>query len=252
MIEPITAGLVAGFVSEKVRDKVVDLGVEALQKFGISRWSAHRAERFLTQLMEELRKQQDIKHDSATLDELLGKVATGDKETSLLFDAYRRVALCASKDIGPMVIAVRTASLLAKHAEASDDDEQIFMAAESLNDRDFIEFIRWIDGRVEEVRTPKHKNLQPPVVPGLDFITRVTARATRGTFDNDGVPINLFTDVGAFAPKLQTLGILVSFTRPTPVPSTPQRVEHFVGATSVAKPLYAVTKRVSSIRPSES
>lgn len=250
MVEPIAAAVMANFLVEKARDKFADFGIDVLQKFGISRWSKHRAERFLAQLIEELRKQQHVKYESATLNELLTKVMKGDAETSLLFDAYRRVALCASKDIGPMVIAVFTAALLERCVDASDEEEQIFMAAEALNDRDFSEFIRWFNEKHDEARAPKHPNLKLPTVSGLIVLERVTAKATRNTFNKSETPINLFTDVGAFAAKLQSLGILVYFSRPAVTTNDPHRVEHFVGVTRAATRLYAVANRVSTVKPS--
>ncbi|MFM0096384.1 hypothetical protein PQQ87_12280 [Paraburkholderia nemoris] len=249
MVEPITAITLGSFVTDKAADKLADAGVEWLEKNVTSRWNKYRAKRFLVQLIEELRKQEDIKHESATLNELLAKVIKGDKETSELFDAYRRVALCASKDIGPMVIAVFTAGLWAKNVEAGDEEEQLFMAAEALNDRDFVDFIQWFTEKSAEAMAPKHENLRLPDVPGLRVVERVTAKATRNTFNKGDTPINLFTDVGAFAPKLQNLGVLVHFTRPTRGGGS-HRVDHFVGVTIAAIRLHVVASRVATVKHS--
>ncbi|WP_234775315.1 hypothetical protein [Paraburkholderia tropica] len=247
MAEPIaTVGL---YLAGKAGDKVVDTAVEWVEKNVTAHWSRRRGRRFLSQLVEELRKQEDVRYESATLNELLAKVIKGDKETSELFDAYRRVALCASKDIGPMVIAVFLAALWERNVEAGDEEEQIFMAAKALNDRDFVEFIRWFREKSAEANAPKHENLKLPSVPGLRVLERVTAKATRGTFHNGETPINLFTDVGAFAPKLQNLGVLVHFTRPARG-SDPNRLEHFVGVTSAAVRLHIVASRVANVKHS--
>ncbi|WP_322085941.1 hypothetical protein [Burkholderia sp. BCC1999] len=247
MIEPITALTVGRYVAEKASDKLVDSGIEWLEKNVTSRWNKHRGRRFLAQLVEELRKQGEVRYESATLNELLAKIIKSDKETSELFDAYRRVALCASKDIGPMVIAVFVAGLWERNVEAGDEEEQLFMAAEALNDRDFVEFIRWFTEKSTEAMAPKHENLKLPDVPGLKVLERVTAKATRNTFHNGETPINLFTDVGAFAPKLQNLGVLVHFTRPARG-SDPHRVDHFVGVTGAALRLYLVANRVATAK----
>lgn len=247
MVEPITALTVGYYVAEKAGDKFVDAGVDWLEKNVISRWNKHRGRRFFSQLVDELRKQQDVKHESATLNELLSKVIKGDKETSELFDAYRRVALCASKDIGPMVIAVFVAALWERNIEAGDDEEQLFMAAEALNDRDFVDFIRWFTEKSAAAIEPKHENLKLPVVPGLRVLEQVTAKATRNTFHNGETPINLFTDVGAFAPKLQNLGMLVHFTRPSRG-GDPHQVDHFVGVTNAAVRLHVVARRVAAVK----
>lgn len=248
MVGPISAVTVGFYVAEKAGDKLVDAGVEWLEKNVTSRWNRHRGKRFFSQLIEELRKQEDVRYESATLNELLAKVIKGDKESSELFDAYRRVALCASKDIGPMVIAVLVAALWNKGIEAGDEEEQLFMAAEALNDRDFVEFFRWFAEKGEELKTPKHENLKLPNVPGLTVLERLTAKATRSTFHNGESPINLFTDVGAFAPKLQNLGMLVHFTRPGRG-ADPHRVDHFIGVTVATVRLHALASRVAMVKP---
>lgn len=249
MVEPITTYVVGRYLVEKGRDKLIDTGIEWLETNVTSRWSRHRGRQFLSQLIEELHKQQDVRYESATLNELLAKVVKSDKETSELFDAYRRVALCASKDIGPMVIAVFVASLWERNVEAGDEEEQLFMAAEALNDRDFVEFMRWFTEKSADANTPKHENLKLPMIPSLRVVERVTAKATRNTIHAGETPINLFTDVGAFAPKLLNLGMLVHFTRPARG-SDLNLVDHFIGVTSAAVRLHVVASRVANVKRS--
>jgi hypothetical protein len=232
---------------DKAKDVGVDLLIDKFKTQVISRWSKHRAEVFLAQLVDEVRKQGDEKFDSANLTDLLEKLAGGDAETSLLFDSYRRVALCASKDIGPMVIGVLTAVILRRDSKATDDEEQMFMAAESLNDRDFIEFIEWFERAHIQTHKPTHPTLQLPTFPGTVAVEHVTAKATRNTFSNADVPVNLFSDVGPFAPKLANLGIFVQFSRSVDTSKGTANTKQFVAATHVASRLYAVAKRVASV-----
>ncbi|MFM0729111.1 hypothetical protein PQQ52_01250 [Paraburkholderia sediminicola] len=231
---------------DKAKDVGIDLLIDRFKAHVIGRWSKHRAEVFLAQLVDEVRKQGDENFESANLNDLLKKLAGGDAETSLLFDAYRRIALCASKDIGPMVIGVLTAVILQRDSRATDEEEQMFMAAESLNDRDFIEFIEWFDRAHALTHKPKHPTLQLPTFPGVVAVEHVTAKATRNSFTDADVPVNLFSDVGPFAPKLANLGIVVQFSRSADTSKGPAKTKHFVAATHVASRLYAVAKRVAS------
>ncbi|WP_143746455.1 hypothetical protein [Caballeronia catudaia] len=246
----IVSVAIASAAGKMLVDKAKDIGIDLLiDKFKaqvVGRWSKHRAEVFLAQLLDEVRKQGDEKFESANLNDLLEKLADGDAETSLLFDAYRRVALCASKDIGPMVIGVLTAVILRRDSKANDDEEQMFMAAETLNDRDFVEFIEWFERAHAKTHKPTHPTLQLPTFPGAVAVEHVTAKATRNTFTNVGVPVNLFSDVGPFAPKLANLGIFVQFSRPADTSKGAANTKQYVAATHVATRLYSVAKRVAS------
>jgi len=137
-----TTSLVAGaqlLVEAEAKKKVIQYIKESV----IERWSSYRADQFFKTFLEEVRKEKDSRFDSADLNDMLKQVAAGDKQSSAIFDAYRRVALSASKEIGPMIIGTLTASIVLEDRDATNEEELIFHAAEILNDHDFDSMIRW-------------------------------------------------------------------------------------------------------------
>lgn len=66
MAGPITIATVGHFVFDKAAEKVLDTDITWFEQHVTSCWSRHRAKRFLAQLIEELRKQQDVKYESAS------------------------------------------------------------------------------------------------------------------------------------------------------------------------------------------
>lgn len=124
---------------------------EFVKKKIIERWSQYRAEKFFEAFLGEVGKQADGRYQLASLDELLEKLGANDEATSALFDAYRRVCLSASKDIGPRVIGLLTAEIVLQERSATDGEERIFQAAELLNDADFRGFVEYTRARQSQL-----------------------------------------------------------------------------------------------------
>lgn len=128
-----------------IQDKAVDALYELVKDRVIGRWSEHRAKSFFESFLDEVRKEKDVRSTSAELNDLLGAVANSEAQTSAIFDAYRRVALSASKDIGPMVIGLLTARIVLEDRSADEIEEMAFQGAEVLNDRDFASLLAWME-----------------------------------------------------------------------------------------------------------
>ncbi|WP_321949368.1 hypothetical protein [Paraburkholderia sp. J10-1] len=109
MVEPITTSLAlgaAGAVKDLAQDQLKGAVGDCLKDTAIARLSTLRADQFLAAFVDEVRKEADVITTSANLDDLLNAIAKNEKRTSALFDAYRRVALSASRVIGPKVIGM--------------------------------------------------------------------------------------------------------------------------------------------------
>lgn len=214
----------------------------------IAKWSEYRAHAFLSAFLDEVRKEQDVLHQSADLNDLLKLVSQTDNQTTALFDAYRRVALSSSKKIGPMVIGMLTAHIVLEDREATPDEELIFYAAETLNDRDFSDLKAWVAHAWEdnESRASHHlgNKLEPRNVlvktgpeqpPGVSLLTVGLGL--------DDTPLAIAEDVGIFALKLKNIGLLTETVRRRENPREAGSTRYFVIVSSACQQLYSLAAR---------
>jgi len=248
------AGIVHA-AKELVTDEAKSAMIDFMKEKVIGRWSEHRAKKFLATFVEEVRKEQDVKTASADLNDMLKEVANKAEVSSALFDAYRRVALSASKDIGPMIIGLLTATIVLAGREASADEEQLFEAAEILNDKDFSAFEAWMsnlhaDDRYNESMKESGESGSPqsisvlvrggsPLPPGvsLDHSTILGL---------DDMSFDLFKEVGAFALKLKGVGLLAEMTQPRGHPRNPEGTNYFVMVSPACEELYELVHRAQA------
>ncbi|WP_296661864.1 hypothetical protein [Paraburkholderia sp.] len=251
----------ADFALGKAKEKLFDMVKDSV----IGRWSEHRAQKFFAAFLDEVRNEQDVLTTSADLNDMLQSIADDDERTSTIFDAYRRVALSASKDIGPMVIGLLTARIVLENWSADETEEMVFEGAEALNDRDFSSLQAWIGGFVHGdseyrkaldnqklgigQRGPISILVKGGYQPSLS-ITR-TGRAPTISYQprvpaiNDESPLNLFNDIGPFALKLRNIGLLEESTSPRGYPRNPDGTNYFVRVSSACEVLYELAARAS-------
>ena len=91
-----------------------------------------------TNFFEELVELNSL--ETVEVDIALRKVLESKEAEEKLYEAYRKVCLAASKSLGPKIIAYVTSVLLIEDRFATEAEEQILLAAESMNDKEFIEF----------------------------------------------------------------------------------------------------------------
>lgn len=230
---PITTAVVAKTVQSIAEKEALKAATGFLKDKVIGRWSEHRAERFLATFLNEVRKEEDVKTTSADLNDMLQLISKSEDQTSALFDAYRRVALSASKDIGPMVIGLLTARIVLQDREATEIEEMAFEGAEILKDKDFMDFQAWMNWvhqdheyttnledqrRVGAERTSIARMVKGKIA-GATYLTPASPGASKSlTTGNVGQylyqptteenPLNIFRDVGSFALKLRNAGLL--------------------------------------------
>jgi hypothetical protein len=261
VITTTVAAAAADFALDKIKDNLFDMVKDNV----IGRWSQHRAQKFFDAFLDEVRKEQDVLTTSADLNDLLQAIADSDDQTSAIFDAYRRVALSASKDIGPMVIGLLTARIVLDERSASEIEEMVFEGAEVLNDRDLTSFIAWMQGFVHddssyksELAQQRAAGMQPASVPVLvkggyqpPVTVTTTGRAPTVTYQsrvpmiNDESPLNLFNDIGPFALKLRNIGLLEESTSPRGHPRNPDGTNYYVRVSPACERLYELAMRAS-------
>lgn len=137
-MEPISS-LVAGHVADKILDTVA----VRFRHLVIERWSRRRAEEFFATFCSQCAAERGLIND-AEVELSLERLLTDERSSEVLFDAYRRVSLARSRVLGPRVIGLLTAKLMASSRGATEEEENIFQAAESLVDDDFRAFRRFL------------------------------------------------------------------------------------------------------------
>jgi hypothetical protein len=128
------SSFLAGHAAGKLMDK---LGA-TFRTHVIDRWSRRRAEAFFEQLCRELAATPEGSAPE-DLEARLTRLVEDETCSEVLFDAYRRVSLAKSRDLGPRIIALLTAKIVAGRRVASDQEDSIFLAAENLTDDELTE-----------------------------------------------------------------------------------------------------------------
>ena len=206
-MEPITT-----FVGEKA----IGLLASKFKDAVIQRWGAHRARQFMDALLIAIGEDELIGGHPDKVQTMLDKAMADDNLSAVLFDAYRRVTLSASRDIGPRIIAFLTARLLLSEEEASEQDDAIFRAAEFMNDkelRDLAEFVEEHQKKaVKESDTSSTTKKSDSVVTkggALRYhyysIDESLEVENRQSFTG---PMNLSLDIGSWAGKAEWLGLV--------------------------------------------
>lgn len=107
----------------------------------IERWNRTRAEAFFDSFVSEFVYLGNAATDWDKVHAMLDEIMADEGKSELLMEAYRSVCLSVSNTVGPKVIAVLTARLIADRRIATPEEERLFLAAENLNDRDFKEMV---------------------------------------------------------------------------------------------------------------
>ncbi|MGA2253347.1 MAG: hypothetical protein ABSG53_01690 [Thermoguttaceae bacterium] len=179
------------FVGGYLADKALGRFCSLFKTNVIDRWSKRRAEEFDQTFCAQVGEN----HATEDLNDALDQIINDEAKSEALFDAYRRVALSASPTIGPRIIALITAKLVADGRWASSTEERLLAAAELLSDAEFVEAKDWFDRYVRKLDRPK----------GTFFYDSGTAE--------DVASVDLWDGWGAWAAKLGQLGFITHSIR---------------------------------------
>lgn len=180
----------------------LERAAEAFGRNVLRRWSDYRAKQFIEQFVAELSLDAGSGESvNKHLDELL----QDEGKSAALFDAFRHVFLSASREIGPRVLAVHMAEVVAGKVDDPEISDAVMLAASTLLDVEFSDFIAYAVGAGVEAASFADSSATVVVVKhdviALDSNYR-SARQTTG-------PINLRAELGSWAQKLQMIGLLV-------------------------------------------
>ncbi|HDR9228636.1 TPA: hypothetical protein QDB19_004909 [Burkholderia vietnamiensis] len=174
----------------------------------IERWSLYRAQMFYESFLYELEKQADVQYQSADLDDLLRKIDEKDEVSSVLFDAYRRVCLSASRELGPRIIGLLTAEIVLQERSATEGEECIFQAAETLSDSDFRDFAEYVNSK--QSRLGDDQRIAFETLGHTKYVIRddEAAAELEGGYLRPSEYIDIGTWVGLWALRLKHFGLV--------------------------------------------
>ncbi|GLQ33570.1 hypothetical protein [Litoribrevibacter albus] len=182
----------------------------------IERWTHYRAKNFFLQFQHRLLKVRQDGDFEEDISKKIEQILSTEIGSEIVFDAYRRVSLAKSKDIGPRIIGILTAELCLENRTANEIEELIFSAAESLNDSEMIESLSTIEQWLNQSTRNKRKGnlagstyienneliyiLEHNVIEDISYV---------GSQKNIDLSIDsLYDEFGSGMQKLKDLGIL--------------------------------------------
>ena len=132
--------VVSGRMLDHATGKLMEALGQRFQTEVIQRWTKPRAQNFFEAFCQEVLKESSVQNNG-NADVLLDMILEDDVRSEVLFDSYRRVCMARSRDMGPRIIGLLTAQVIANGAKATNSEEQIFMAAEQLTDDELLAFV---------------------------------------------------------------------------------------------------------------
>lgn len=203
-MDPVSS-LLAGHVAGKLMDY---LGSK-FKTSVIERWGRHRAERFFDEFCREVEIELGGT-ESARLDDILSQILEDEGCSEVLFDAYRRVSLTKSKELGPRIIGIVTAELVVQKRTADDIEDTILLAAENLTDAELIQYATFV--REQQARatakTDKDVTFTDDGSLKIEWQKEQFDSNWRCETDISVAPLNLDECLGRWASKLKSYGIL--------------------------------------------
>lgn len=174
------------------------------KKFGdniITRWSRYRAESFFNAFIEAISEELDGSPENE-VDQILEKFSEDSRKSEVLFEAYRRVCLSASKELGPRIIGLLVGRLLSGELLLSNAEEDILSIAESLNDTDFDELSNYLEQRF------KNKSKFDALDLELETFREEFDSNWHHDYSSQIGHTDLRNEFGPWAQKLQRLGVI--------------------------------------------
>lgn len=205
--------MIAGAITTWTAKKVGGLVQNKFKEAVIERWTRYRAncffEAFCSAIQLELPSGPENPEATRRLDELL----SDEVRTEVLFDAYRKVAFCASKEIGPRIIGLLVGKLFSAGQRATESEEKILQAAEQMNDSELYSFLKLFRETELKLQRGKKDVRMAGSDIELDWHKEVidSNSPSKEAVDIGGLDVEL--SFGAWALKLKQLGFIKDSVR---------------------------------------
>jgi hypothetical protein len=196
----------------KAGEKLASSLVKSFTSNVIEKWTKHRAERFFEEFQNRLLKNRICGDQDSNFIQDIDDILSSDIGSEVIFDAYRRVSLSSSKNIGPRIIGLLTAEICIEQRVADDFEELIFSVCETLNDSELLDIHHIINGWLEEANNADNKK-RSYIENG--YIKNVIDKSVVDSSYNSNAVIdlsidNLYEDFGSGVQKLKNLGVLTT------------------------------------------
>lgn len=199
----------SSFLIDYAAGKLIDNLASQFRTHVIARWSKQRAEEFFYQFCREVGKEA-TDGNSDKIDSMLQEMMEDDVKSEILFDAYRRVSLSRSKKIGPRIIGLITAKLVIAGETASDEEDNMLLAAENLSDDELFAYAQFVSEQKQYALDEKRKDVV------FNKYGDLQNEWSKEQFDSNWrrhtevslAPLDLGECLGRWATKLQTYGII--------------------------------------------
>jgi len=194
------------------------IGSLVVKKFGTSiveRWTRYRAEAFFNGFTQALAEEFNKGIELKSVDEKLDVILNDEKNSEVLFDAYRKVCFAKSKSLGPRIIGLLAGAIVLESRMSNDAEDQIFMAAEELSDPDLVEFFKSYRSYLSEAGIPSADKNKPHIRGETLIIPwsedhRDSAWSFSRQKEIDTSPLDMHEALGGWAAALERLGIMAS------------------------------------------
>ena len=207
-MEPVTTAVVAAFTIDKTKEMAFDFAKDWLKRNVFAGEAEYRLQQFVYLLLREANLTFDEKPTSAEVDEALKGILNTDARKNAVLEAYRRVCLSASKELGPRIIALITGRRLGLGGFASSLEEQYSLCAEQLSDMALIKFavsMREAMKRQSDIIELK-LSLHPNSIIEIDLF-KIDTAASGALSDIPGIR-DAALIMGTWVHRMKSLGVL--------------------------------------------
>jgi hypothetical protein len=195
-----------GFMSSELTTYVAKTALERagelLRRKVIEKWADRRARSFIEEFVDNLSSDGPIVGEA--VDRKLNEIVDDEEKSAALFDAFRRVAVSASRDIGPRVIALHIAEVVNGLIDDPPVSDAVMAAATSLLDFEFADFVSFVasKGMEEASFADSLGNSLIIMADTAEFDSNWKRRRS------ETGPISLRSEFGSWAQKLEVTGLL--------------------------------------------
>jgi hypothetical protein len=175
--------------------------IKQMGKGAIGYWTDYRAKGFVDGFVTAVGEGRT----EAELAPLLTGIIKNKRQSELLFEGYRHVALSKSREVGPRAVGLLTAQIIHRATHSTNYEESWFLVFESLSDTELLLAADFLADVFAKSRVPENKEI---TLKGNDLIIEWAEDKSSRNEGMDVSPLDFYESIGSWAGKLNNLGIL--------------------------------------------
>lgn len=203
----ISAALVGGAVASYVVQRGIDYSVDRLVSAIIQPCLERRAKEYFRQLSISVAEHAPSEVPTDAISKALDAITASEAAREKVFEHYRQSLLARSRVIGPRILAILVAELIAKQRDPSSEDSQLADLAEAFTDQEFAEFVQSYPDFKERC---KKKNEYRAIDGKCGWSAAIVYQASDSNYPSQIslAPCNLTSFFGSWAGKLERSGAI--------------------------------------------